>query len=392
MDEKYTYAVIGAGRQGTAAAFDLAKWGNARQVVLADIVLGAAQSSAERVNSLLGKQVAKPERLDASDIQATASFLEGIDACLSAVPYSYNLAITKAAIKTSTHFCDLGGNTDIARQQHSFDERAKKAEVSIIPNCGQVPGMGTSLMVYAIEMLDEAIDVFMWDGGLPQNPRPPFNYLLTFHIGGLTNEYAQPGIFLRNWKIAEVEPMTELETVEFPQPIGKLEAFVAGGGTDSMPWTYEGKLRTLQNLTLRHPGHFTQLRAFYDLGLWDEIPLEVEGNSITPRKVFHILFEPKVTFPQDKDLVIVRVKAIGKIGGKEAEATIQVIDYYDVHTGFSAMERMTGWSAAIVAGMMAHGETPQGSGGVETMVPAAQFVTQLRKRGINVEEMITVKR
>jgi lysine 6-dehydrogenase len=391
MDEKYTYAVIGAGRQGTAAAFDLAKWGNARQVVLADIVLGAAQSSAERVNSLLGKQVAKPERLDASDIQATASFLEGIDACLSAVPYSYNLAITKAAIKTSTHFCDLGGNTDIARQQHSFDERAKKAEVSIIPNCGQVPGMGTSLMVYAIEMLDEAIDVFMWDGGLPQNPRPPFNYLLTFHIGGLTNEYAQPGIFLRNWKITEVEPMTEVETVDFPQPIGKLEAFVAGGGTDTLPWTYEGKLRTLQNLTLRHRGHFAQLRAFYDLGLWDQTPIEIKGCSVTPRDIFHALFEPKVTFPQDKDMVIVRVKAIGKKDDKEAEAIIQVIDTYDEITRFTAMERTTGWSAAIVAGMMARGETPQGSGGVETMVQAAQFVAQLRNRGINVNEDITIK-
>ena len=46
-------------------------------------------------------------------------------------------------------------------------------------------------MVHAIEMLDEAVDVYMWDGGLPQNPRPPFDYLATFNIAGLTNEYAE---------------------------------------------------------------------------------------------------------------------------------------------------------------------------------------------------------
>jgi lysine 6-dehydrogenase len=185
--------------------------------------------------------------------------------------------------------------------------------------------------------------------------------------------------------------MTELEIVDFPQPIGKLEAFVAGGGTDTLPWTYEGKLRTLQNLTLRHRGHFAQLRSFYDLGLWDQTPIEIKGCSVTPRDVFHALFEPKVTFPQDKDMVIVRVKAIGKKDDKEAEAIIQVIDTYDEITGFTAMERTTGWSAAIVAGMMARGETPQGSGGVEMMVPAAQFVTQLCNRGINVNEDITIK-
>jgi lysine 6-dehydrogenase len=391
MKDKFSYAVIGAGRQGTAAAYDMALWGSARRVILADIELEIAQSSVDKVNMLVGHELAEPAHIDASDIQATASLLESIDACLSAAPYIYNLGITEAAIKAKTHLCDLGGNTDIARQQHSFAEQARQAGVSVIPNCGQVPGMGTSLMVYAMQLLDEVIDVYMWDGGIPQHPRLPFNYLLTFHIGGLTNEYAEPAIFLRDWKVTEVEPMTELEIVEFPQPIGKLEAFVAGGGTDSMPWTYEGKLRTLQNLTLRHPGHFAQLRAFYDLGLWDQTPIEIKGTRVTPRDVFHTLFEPKVTFPRDKDMVIVRVKAIGKKGEKEAEAIIQVIDRYDEKTGFTAMERTTGWSAAIVAGMMARGDTPRGAGGVETMVPAAQFVTQLHNRGINVDEDITIK-
>ena len=32
----WTYAVLGAGRQGTAAAYDLARHGDARRVLLAD--------------------------------------------------------------------------------------------------------------------------------------------------------------------------------------------------------------------------------------------------------------------------------------------------------------------------------------------------------------------
>lgn len=385
----YTYAVLGAGRQGTAAGYDMARWGDAGRVIVADYDPDVARRAAEGINALLGKVVAEPVAVDVTDLDAVARVLEGVDAFLSAVPYYYNLAITRVALGAGASMCDLGGHTGIARQQHGFDSEARRAGISIVPNCGQVPGLGTTLSVYAIEQLDEAVDVFMWDGGIPQSPRPPFNYLLTFHIAGLTNEYAEPAIFLRDGQITEVEPMTELETVEFPPPIGTLEAFVAGGGTDTMPWTYEGKLRTLQNLTLRHPGHFAQLRAFYDLGLWELEPVQVGEDEVVPRDVFHALFEPKVTFPEDKDLVIVRVKATGKRGGRDAQSLVELFDYFDEGTGFTAMERTTGWSAAIVAGMMARGQTPRGAGGVETQVPAGLFVEELRKRGLNVAENVS---
>jgi len=384
----YTYAVLGAGRQGVAAAHDMARWGGARRVILADRDLEVARRAAERVSALVPESTIEPAQVDVTDLKAVEELLTGVDGCLSAVPYVYNLGITRAAISAKANMCDLGGHTDIARQQHALNAEARDAGVSVIPNCGDVPGMGTSLMVRAVELLDEAVDVYMWDGGIPQKPRPPFDYLLTFNIAGLTNEYAEPAVFLRDWKVTEVESITELETIQFPEPIGTLEAFVAGGGTDTMPWTFEGRLRTLQNKTLRYQGHFAQLRAFYDLGLWDLKPIRVGGVEVVPRDVFHALFEPKVTFPSDKDIVIVRVKAVGKKNGRDAEALVQVIDYFDEDTGFTAMERCTGWSAAIVAEMMAEGRTPRGAAGVEAQVPARLFIEELRRRGIDVTEQV----
>jgi lysine 6-dehydrogenase len=386
---QFDYAVLGAGRQGTAAAYDMARWGHARRIVLADLDLTNARRACDRVNALLGMSACEPAQLDVTDLQAVEGLLGGMDACLSAVPYYHNLDLTKAALRAGVSMCDLGGNTDIARQQHRLDSEARAAGVSIIPNCGQVPGMGTSLIVYAMDLLDEAIDVYMWDGGLPQRPRPPFDYLLTFHIAGLTNEYAEPAVFLRDWKVVEVEPISELETVEFPEPVGTLEACVTAGGLDTMPWTFEGQLRTLQNKTLRYPGHFAQLRAFYDLGLWDLAPIRVGDVEVVPRDVFHELYEPRVTFPDDKDLIVVRVKAVGRKNGRAAEAVVEVLDTFDDETGFTAMERGTGWSAAIVAAMMAAGETPRGAGGVETLVPASPFVERLRQRGIVVSEQVS---
>ncbi len=304
------------------------------------------------------------------------------------MPYFYNLQLARLAIANRAHYVDLGGNTDIVRQQHSLDPEAREAGVSLIPDCGQIPGMGTSLMIYAMSLLDEAEEVFMWDGGLPQKPRPPFNYLLTFNIAGLTNEYAEPGIFLRNGIITRVEPMTELEKVNFTAPIGELEAFVTGGGTSTMPWTFEGKLKTLQNLTLRWPGHFEQLKAYWDLGLWSQEPVMANGISVKPRDLFHALFEPKVTYPEDPDVVLIQVKALGKKRGVRSTAVVDLIDYYDEETGFSAMQRTTGWDAAIVLAMAVQGKLPAGAGGVEIMVPTGLFVEEMRLRGFQLTERV----
>jgi lysine 6-dehydrogenase len=389
---EYTYAVLGAGRQGTASAYDMARWGEASRVILIDRVLAFAERAVKRVNHLIGAKVAEAVQAEVTDMVALERALTGVQAFVSAVPYYYNLDITKVAVRVKSCMCDLGGNTDIVRQQHEFDAQAKQAGISIIPDCGQVPGLGSSLTVYTMSLLDETKDIYMWDGGLPQNPQPPFNYLLTFHIAGLTNEYAEPAVFLRNGKITLVDPMTELETVEFPDSVGTLEAFVAGGGTSTMPWTFEGKLRTLQNLTLRYPGHFQQLRAFWDLGMWDLKLISTGKSEVTPRDVFHALYEPKVTFPNDpekrKDIVLVRVKALGTKDGRPAEATVELVDRFDEKTGFTAMERTTGWDAAIVAEMMAHGSTPRGAGGVESFVPAVPFMNELRRRGFHITESV----
>ncbi|MFN2220427.1 MAG: saccharopine dehydrogenase family protein [Anaerolineae bacterium] len=385
----YTYAVLGAGRQGTACAYDMLRFGEGDSVILADLSLQVAQAAAARVNELLGTDRAQGVQLDVTDAPMVSLLLQGVDAFLSAVPYYLNLGITEAAVQAGASMCDLGGNTDLVREQLAFDEQARVANVSIIPDCGQVPGMGTTLMVYAMSLLDEPEEVFMWDGGLPQEPRPPFDYLLTFNVAGLTNEYAESPIFLRDGAPTLVPTMDELEELDFPLPVGRLEAFTTGGGVSTMPWTFEGKLKTVQNKTVRYPGHFQQLRAYYDLGLWDLEPVRIGEREVVPREVFHRLFEPMVTYPEDKDLVVIRIRAIGRREGKAAEAVLDLMDFYDEETGFTAMERTTGWDAAIVAGMMARGQTARGAVPVELAVPPGLFVEELAKRGIRVQTRIT---
>ncbi len=97
-----------------------------------------------------------------------------------------------------------------------------------------------------------------------------------------------------------------------------------------------------------------------------------------------------MTLPEDKDMVVVRALACGRKDGGDAQATVELVDGYDDETGFTAMERCTSWSAAIVAEMMARGETPPGAGGVEKQVPARLFVERLRQRGFKLSQRVEV--
>ena len=385
----FTYAVVGAGRQGTAAAYDMARFGDAARVKVADADPGAAERAAARVNRLLGREIAEPFAVDATDGVALRAFLDDVDSFLSAVPYWLNPAIARVAIEARASMTDLGGNTDLVRAQLALSPEAEAAGIAMIPDCGQVPGMGTSLSVYAMSLLDDVDEVTFWDGGNPLHPEPPFNYILTFNIAGLTNEYYGVAHFLRDGRRVEVPTFREedYETVDFPEPIGRMEAFVAGGGTSTMPWTFEGKLRTLWNKTLRWPGHFAEWKAYMDAGLLETDPVEVNGVPVVPREVLHAVLDPKIRAkPGEPDLVIVRVLARGRRGGAPAEAVVELIDRYDEATGFTAMERTTGWDGSIKAILNARGVTPRGAHPAEIAVPGPLYAGELRRRGFSLTD------
>jgi len=383
----YSYILLGAGRQGVAAAYDVARFGDAKRLTIADVDLEHARSAAERINKLTGSQLAQPLAVDVRDSNAARKVLAGHDVALSAVPYFFNLELAKAAIDARVSFCDLGGNTDIVRQQHALDPEAKRAGVRVIPDCGMGPGMGNTLAVYAMGLVQNPEHVYLYDGGLPQNPQPPWNYQLSFNVIGLTNEYYGGMEVLREGKLVHTDCFTEFEEIDFP-PLGKLESFLIAGGCSTAPWTFQGKLKTYQLKVLRYPGTFAQLKAFNDLGLFDPKPVPINGYKIAPREMFHALFEPKVFAPVVKDVCIIRAHAIGKAASSPSHAVVDVVDYYDEPTGFSAMQRTTGWHLSIVGIMMARGETPIGAVPLELAVPGDSFVREARKRGFRISEKV----
>ena len=90
-------------------------------------------------------------------------------------------------------------------------------------------------------------------------------------------------------------------------------------------------------------------------------PVQVDGISVIPRHLLHAVLEPQILArPGEQDLVIIRIIARGLKDGQEQETVVDLFDFYDETTGFTSMERTTGWHAAIMAGFMAVDKLHQG--------------------------------
>ena len=373
--------VLGAGLQGSACAYDLLQHPGVDRVTVADL-------KPDRIPALLrplaGRRLALL-KLDVQDGAALRAAMGGHDAVLNAAPYYFNLEVSKAAVDSGVHCADLGGNTEIVFQQRKLDAAARERGVSIIPDCGLAPGMVNILAAEGIRRVGEAESVKIYVGGLPQHPEPPLNYQIVYSLEGALDYYTTPSWVLRDGRPTRVDALSELEQVTFPPPVGALEAFHTGGGISILPWAYEGKVRTMEYKTLRYPGHVAVMRPIRELGLLDLTPVKVKGKEVVPRDLFIAAVSPKLTKPEGRDLVALRVEVHGRNGQR---AAWQMLDYYDEARGISAMMRTTGYSLAVTGLMQV--ESRIGARGVRTpdeAVPFADYVAELGKRGVEIREL-----
>ncbi|TVR52467.1 MAG: saccharopine dehydrogenase [Gemmatimonadales bacterium] len=373
--------VLGGGAQGSAAAYDLLQDDGVEAVVVGDL---QTDHVAPFLRPHLGGRL-EVVAVDAGDEESARNAMHGMDGVVCALPYYFNHSMSRLAIEAGAHFADLGGNTGIVEEQRTLDGAARARGVSVIPDCGLAPGMVNILAQAGIDELDETVSVRMWVGGLPQDPEPPLNYQIVYSLEGVLDYYTTPGLILREGEPREVEPLTGLEEVVFPAPLGVLEAFYTAGGVSTLPHRYRGQIQTVEYKTLRYPGHATLMRGIRDLGLLDTSPVQVDGVEITPRQFFIDRVTPRLKRPGSPDLAVLRVEVRGHRGGGRAGVRFDLMDRFDPETGISAMMRVTGFSLALTALMQCRGEVRElGVRTPDEAVDPAIYMGGMAQRGIQI--------
>ncbi len=379
--------VLGAGLQGSACAYDLLQNPAITEVRLADrdsAPLPAFLSSYARDPRLV--RVA----LDAKDPKAVARAFDGASAAMCALPYYFNLEMTRLAIDAGVPFCDLGGNTEIVFQQKGLDAAARAKGITVVPDCGLAPGMVNILAQLGISRCDKVSRVKIFVGGLPQAPEGPLKYQIVYSLEGVLDYYTTLSWVLRDGRRTQVKALSERESVTFDAPVGELEAFHTAGGLSTMASRYEGQIPTMEYKTLRYPGHAHIMEAIRDLGLLDLAPLDVKGMKVSPRDVAVATMGPHLRKPAGRDLVAMRVIVEGTKDGKSVTSTFELVDRHDEAHGITAMERTTGFSLSITGQLQAAGAiVPPGVHTPDECVPGERYMAELARRGIVIRDTIS---
>ncbi len=375
------YLLLGAGLQGRAIAHDLLRHAEGTTA------LHLFDRSADAVDGLIA-WLDDPRVVatcgDVTDADRIGPLMADADVCISAVNYWFNDALTELAVARGCHFLDLGGNNDVVAAQLARDDDARAAGVTVVPDCGLAPGLAGILGYHLAEGFDDCEAVRLRVGGLPRDPRPPLDYEIVFAVQGLINEYIEDCVVLRGGERLVVPGLSELETLSFPG-FGELEAFQTSGGCSTLPETLAGRVRDMDYKTIRYRGHRDRIRLLMDLGLTSSEEIDAGDVRVRPRDVLGACLE-KALPSGGADLVLLQAEADGVVDGRRLRRRLRIVDGFDPETGLSAMARMTGFPAAIVAALLATGglDAP-GARPQETVVPAERMLAELAQRGIAAE-------
>lgn len=376
------FLVLGGGAQGSAAAFDLVRRDAVETVILAD---QSVDSVRPFLRPFVGGKL-ELQAVDARDHGAVRALMERVDAVVCALPYYFDFEMAELAVQSDCHYCDLGGNTEIVEQQRTLHDEAERRGLSIMPDCGLAPGMVNILAQAGIDHFDETTSVKIRVGGLPQDPEPPLNYQIVYSMEGVLDYYTTLSVVLEGGELVEKVALSEIEDVEFPDPVGTLEAFHTAGGISTMPWRYRGRIPHMEYKTLRYPGHAKIMEAVRELGLLSLEPVEMNGTEVVPRDHFIQVVSPKLRKPDGRDLVALRVVVEGVKDGEPGAVQFDLLDYYDAENGLTAMMRTTGYSLAITALMQADGRvTRHGVTTPDEGMPAEAYIEELAKHGVRIE-------
>jgi lysine 6-dehydrogenase len=362
------------------------------------LVLGAAGKMGRAVSWYLGKdpQVSKVGLLDAQEsaLRTVATDMDKFNihavsieesAKLQAVMKEYDAGVVvlpnrrlsylaiEAAIAARLNLVDIleeyhrhpdeyeieglvvPAGMNIREYGESLHQRAEKNDVLILDGMGFAPGLSNLTTERGINLLDKTRTAVARVGGIPNAEaacRHPLSYMTTWSIEHVLREYNVKTCMIKDGKIIEIQALSEMEHFKFAEfdRTFDLECAVTPG-MPSFIYTHP-ELQYFAEKTVRWPGHYSGIRTLIESGMLSQEQVETKWGKIAPREFLLGILNPKLApLPEDKDACVMYNTVTGEKDGKEAKVEYHMWD--EAKNGFTSMQRITGFPAAIGSKLVA---------------------------------------
>jgi len=286
------------------------------------------------------------------------SAMKEVDVVANAAPYHLNLKVTKTAIEAGKDLTDLGGVYYMTLKQLKLDEKAKKAEITVVLGCGLAPGVADVLAKFGSEKMEIVKEVHIFYGDISLEPA---KYKWAFR--------------------------TVLE-VKFPEPVGERNCcYGLYSGVATLPFTVGKGIKKVDCAMSYTKEDEQRIKVLTEMGLTSTERIKLNGAAISPREFLLRLAPPPDV--KVRDAASVMVEVIGKSQGEETKCLYSLVQGYHETYRVSATAYLTGVPLSIATQMLAKDKISlKGVLPPETAVSASYLFEELAQRGIRIRETI----
>ncbi len=367
----------GAGIVGSVAVRDLVASKEIERVVVGDINLEGARDVAKGA----GASKASAVKLDVAQADALVAGMRGCDVVLNCAWYEFNLDVMRAAMAASVDLVDLGGLYHMTRKQLALEAEVKGAGITVVPGCGEDPGITNVMARHAADAMDGVDSIRIRDGDRDLRPGPP---TIKFSVRTMLDEFTMDAVVFEGGKHRTIPPLSRKELVTFPAPLGKMECYT----------TLHSELATLPTHIGKGVGHvdfmisepYDLFRILHDYGFLSSEAFDAGGFKVRPKDVVATILsrlQARVTGGEDPgDATCVQVEVEGRKAGRPIRRILHALDR-GRPGGVHAMAHLTGVAASIGAQLVGKGKV--GGPGVvppELAFDPALFLRELGKRDV----------
>lgn len=363
--------ILGAGLQGRVAAQDLAKHNH--EVTILD-------NNKNNLKKVIKLSRIRTKLFDVRKKKELTKFIKDFDVVLGALPAHLGFYTMQCAVEAGVDIADMSYSD---QDPFKLYKRAEKNKVRVIPDAGYAPGLSNVLVGEAYREFGKIDSLRILVGGLPINPRPPFNYQYTWSPDDLVQEYTRPARIVNNYKLLQVEALTGIENFYIPK-IGKLECFYTDGLRTLLD-TFKD-IKNMEEKTIRYRGHAALIKEILNYGFAPDEDNPFTNSKVQPKDFVLDFLKDQLSQGDGKDLTILLID----IKNKRKRKRYRCIDYYDEKNKITSMTRMTAYSGSIFTQLIKnypnYGVIAPEKLGMDEQI-CKHFKKEIAKRNIKIKEI-----
>jgi saccharopine dehydrogenase-like NADP-dependent oxidoreductase len=312
MKKHHTIIIAGAGGIAQAVALILAEWSIVPQTIfLGTRTVSKAQEVVEWIETGITKSCTiKSFHLSEAGLTTEMKqIFEKGELILDCLPGTQAPKMARYAKDYGMHYANL---TEYIAETKKIIKLAHNATTGFVLQSGLAPGYIDVLANHLLKEFCHDFQVNKVDtlefkvGALTKNAVAPHYYGFTWSPIGVATEYIKEADVIRDYKKTKRPSLSERATILIDSVT--YEEDLTSGGAANLPDALEGKVKTLDYKTLRHPGHYA----------WVQEQINNLGTIEKPITGLQHIMEKHIPHIEDDQIIL-----YAAVQGRDANGTLR---------------------------------------------------------------------